>query len=95
MVCNHCFREPEILGYLKLTWIKNGYRKHENYNYRVSVFRSSVIERIAMKVPLYGLNTKFVEPMETTSSIEHDEAIKRFGLDRYTASAYIIALRSI
>jgi len=25
MVCNHCFREPEILGYLKLTWIKNGY----------------------------------------------------------------------
>jgi hypothetical protein len=48
-----------------------------------------------MKAPLYGLNTKFVEPMETTSSIEHDEAIKRFRLDRYTASAYIIALRSI
>jgi hypothetical protein len=48
-----------------------------------------------MKAPLYGLNTKFVEPMETTSSIEHDGAIKRFRLDRYTASAYIIALRSI
>jgi len=86
---------PEVLGYLKLAWIRGGYRKHENYNYRVSVFRSSVIERIAVKAPLYGLSTKFVEPMGTTSSREHGEVMKRYGLDRHTASAYIIALRSI
>jgi hypothetical protein len=87
--------DPGVLGYLKLAWIRNGDRRRENYNYKVSVFRSSVIERIAMKTPLYGLGTKFVEPMGTTSSREHDEAMKRYGLDRHTASAYIIALRSI
>jgi Hypothetical protein APE1804 len=53
---------PEVLGYLRLTWIRSGDRKHENYNYKISVFRSSVIERIAVKAPLYGLNTKFVKP---------------------------------
>jgi len=86
---------PEVLGYLKLTWIRSGDRKHENYNYKISVFRSSVIERIAVKAPLYGLSTKFVESMGTTSSREHGEVMKRYGLDRHAASAYIIALRSI
>jgi len=86
---------PETLGYLKLAWVRNGDRKHENYNYKKSVFRNTIIERIVMKAPLYGLNTKFVDPKWTTSSREHDEIMKRFGLDRHTASAYIIALRSI
>jgi hypothetical protein len=86
---------PEVLGYLKLAWVRNGDRKYENYNYKKAVFRSSVIERIAMKAPLYGLNTEFVDPKGTTSSREHDEIMKRFGLDRHIASAYIIALRSI
>jgi hypothetical protein len=86
---------PEVLGYLKLVWIRNGDRKHENYNYKVSVFRNSIIERIAMKTPLYGLNIKFVDPKGATSSREHNEIMKRFGLDRHTASAYIIASRSI
>jgi hypothetical protein len=86
---------PEVLSYLKLAWIRNGDRKHENYNYKKTIFRNSIIERIAMKTPLYGLNTKFVDPKRTTSSREHNEIMKRFGLDRHTASAYIIALRSI
>jgi hypothetical protein len=86
---------PEVLGYLRLAWVRDGGRKHENYNYKKAIFRSSVIERIAMKAPLYGLNAKFVDPKGTTSSKEHDEIMKRFGLDRHMASAYIIALRSI
>jgi hypothetical protein len=86
---------PEVLGYLKLAWVRNGYRKHENYNYKKAIFRNSIIERITMKTPLYGLNTEFVDPKGTTSSREHNEIMKRFGLDRHTASAYIIALRSI
>jgi len=94
-VATIALENPEVLGYLKLAWIRNGDRKYENYNYKVSVFRSSVIERIAMKAPLYGLNTKFVDPKGTTSSREHNGIMKRFGLDRHTASAYIIALRSI
>ncbi|MCC6058403.1 MAG: hypothetical protein LM568_05770 [Desulfurococcaceae archaeon] len=86
---------PEVLGYLKLVWVRNSDRKHENYNYKKTIFRNSIIERIAMKTPLYGLNTEFVDPKETTSSREHNEIMKRFGLDKHTASAYIIALRSI
>jgi hypothetical protein len=83
--------DPEVLGYLKLTWIRSGDRRHENYNYRAAVFRNSVIERIAMKTPLYGPNVEFVKPKGTTSSREHEEAMKRYGLDKHAASAYLIA----
>jgi len=38
---------------------------------------------------------KFVNPKGTTSSREHDEVMKRYGLDRHTASAYLVALRCI
>jgi len=86
---------PEVLGYLRLAWIRGNDKKHGNYNYKVSVFRSSIIEKIALKAPLYGLNVEFVDPRGTTSSREHDEAMRRYGLDRHTASAYLIALRSI
>jgi hypothetical protein len=53
---------PEVLGKLKLLWVRSNGRRHENYNYRVSVFRSSVIEMIALKAPLYGIEVKYVDP---------------------------------
>jgi len=86
---------PEVLGRLRLVWIMNGDRKHENYNYKVSVFRSSIIEKIVLKAPLYSIETKYVNPRGTTNSIEHDELMRRYGLDRHTASAYLIALRGL
>ncbi len=86
---------PSVLGYLKLAWIRGNDRGHENYDYKKSIFRNSIIERIAIKTPLYGFNVKLVEPQGTTSSREHDEVMRRYGLDKHTASAYIIALRSI
>jgi transposase len=61
----------------------------------VSVFRSSVIEMIALKAPLYGIEVKYVDPRGTTSSREHSEVMKRYGLDRHVASAYLIALRGL
>jgi len=84
---------PEVLGVLKLFWVRSGERKTENYNWRVMTFRSRVIEMIAMKAPLYSIEVKYVDPKGTTSSEEHDEAMKRLGLDRHTASAYLIARR--
>jgi hypothetical protein len=86
---------PEILGRLKLMWIRNGDRKHENYDYKVSVFRSSIIERIAMKAPLYSIEVKYVNPRGTTNSKEHDETMRKHGLDRHTASAYLTALKGL
>jgi IS605 OrfB family transposase len=86
---------PDILGRLRLMWIKNGDRRHENHNHKVSTFRSSIIERITMKAPLYGIEVKYVNPKGTTNSIEHDETMKKYGLDRHTTSAYLTALKEL
>jgi hypothetical protein len=86
---------PEVLGRLRLMWIRNGDRKHENYNHKVATFRSSIIERIALKAPLYSIRVGYVNPRGTTNSKEHDELMKRYGLNRHTASAYLIALRGL
>jgi hypothetical protein len=86
---------PEILGKLRLMWIKNGDRKHENYNHKVSIFRSTIIERVALKAPLYSIETKYVNPRGTTNSTEHDELMKKYGLDKHTASAHLTALKGL
>ena len=86
---------PEVLGYLKILWIRKGKRKNRNYNYRVQIFRSSVVEKIAMKTPLYTINIEYIDPKGTTHSKEHDEIMRKYSLDKHTASAYLIALRGI
>jgi hypothetical protein len=86
---------PEVLGRLRLMWVRNGDRKHENYNHKVTIFRSSIIERIALKAPLYSIRVGYVNPKGTTNSIEHDELMRKYRLDRHTASAYLIALRGL
>jgi len=86
---------PEVLGRLKLMWIRSGDRKHENYNYKVMIFRSSIIERIALKAPLYSIKVGYVNPRGTTNSPEHDELMRKYGLDRHTVSAYLIAIRGL
>jgi len=86
---------PEVLGKLRLLWIRSGERKSENYNWKVATFRSSVIEMITLKAPLYSIKVRYVDPRGTTSSEEHSKVMKRCGLDRHTASAYLTALRSI
>ncbi len=46
---------PEVLGRLRLAWIRNGKRLYRNYNWKVSIFRSSIIDMIAVKAPLYTI----------------------------------------
>ncbi len=86
---------PEVLGKLKLLWIRNGRRLHRNHNWKITVFRSSVIETISIKAPLYSINTEYIDPKGTTHSKEHDKVMRGYGLDRHTASAYLIAVRGI
>jgi len=86
---------PEVIGYLRYYWIRNGDRKSKNYNYKKSIFRNKIIETVTYKAPLYSLKTIYVNPRGTSHSKEHDEIMKRYGLDRHTASAYLIALRGI
>ena len=82
-----------VLGKLKLLWLKNGRRLNENYNYAVQSFRSRVIEMIKMKAPLYGMKTSYVNPTNTSKIGE--KLMKKLGVDRHTASAYIIALKGL
>jgi hypothetical protein len=86
---------PDVLGRLRLMWVRSGDRKHENYNHKVTIFRSSIIEKIAMKAPLYSIKVSYVNPKGTTNSTKHDELMKKHGLDRHTTSAYLIALRGL
>jgi hypothetical protein len=86
---------PEVLGRLRLMWVRSGDRKHENYNHKVSIFRSSIIERITMKAPLYSIRVGYVNPRGTTNSKEHDKLMRKYRLDRHTASAYLTALRGL
>lgn len=86
---------PEIIGYLRYYWIRNGNRKSRNYNYRKFIFRNKIIEVITYKAPFYSLKTIYISPKGTTRSKKHGEAMRRYGLDRHTASAYLIALKGL
>lgn len=85
---------PEIVGYLRYYWIRNGDRGLKNYNYRVSMFRNSIIERLIWKAPLYALHVVPVDPRGTTSSKEHEYIMKSHRLDGHMASAYLMALKA-
>ena len=85
---------PKIIGYLRYYWIRDGERGTKNYNYKVTIFRNSIIERIIWKAPLYGLQIATVNPKGTTHSEDHEYVMRRYGLDRHTASAYLIALKA-
>jgi len=84
---------PNVVGYLRYYWIRNGERKSRNYNFKVSMFRNSLIERISYKAPLYSMNVVYISPKGTTKSKDHDKIMKEKGIDRHTASAYLIALK--
>jgi len=83
-----------ILNTLSTNWIRNGERKAKNYNYRVLIFRNSIIERIIWKSPLYGLEVIPVTPKGTTHSKDHEYVMRKYGLEKHTASAYMIALKA-
>ena len=86
---------PEILGRLKLMWVRSGDMGHGNYNQKVATFRSTIIEKIALKTPLYGIEVSYVNPRGTTNSIEHDKLMRKYRLDKHTASAYLTALKGL
>jgi len=85
----------EVLSKLKLVWIRSGKRKHEHYNYWISVFRPSLIEDIIQVADEWEIEVVKVNPRGTTHSIEHDLIMKKYGIDRHRTSAYLIAKRAL
>jgi len=43
----------------------------------------------------YGFKTLLINPKGTTHSSEHNYIMRKHGLDKHTASAYLIALKGI
>jgi len=70
-------------------------RKHEHYNYWVSIFKPSLIYDIWQVADEWSIEHLSVDPKGTTHSKEHDNVMKKYGIDRHRASAYIIAKRTI
>jgi len=84
------FEDPEVLGSLKLRWVKGGDRKNSSYNRRVSIFKSSIIEEFVLHIPEYGIKAFYVNPAYTSKLAE--AMARDLGLDKHSVSAYILAL---
>jgi len=81
---------PETLGLLKWAWIERGKRSCSAWNRRVTLFTVEVVERISWHAPQYGLRTYYANPAYTSKLAEL--LARDLGLDKHTASAYILAL---
>ncbi|MEM0341338.1 MAG: hypothetical protein QW387_01175 [Desulfurococcus sp.] len=65
-------------------------------NRKISGFaKKQMLTHGVIKALRQGLSVILVDPRGTTNSEEHSEVMRRYGLDRHTASAYLIALRGL
>jgi len=68
--------------------------KSRTANRKITKFAKRQLIQYAVTMALkYGFKVLLVEPVRTTHSREHDEIMQKYGLDRHTASAYLIALK--
>ncbi len=65
-------------------------------NRRITRFaKRQLLTHGVIKALRIGFNIILVNPKGTTNSEEHDRLMREKGLDRHTASAYLIALRGL
>jgi IS605 OrfB family transposase len=72
------------------------FTRSEKANRKIARFaKRQLIQHGVVMALKYGFRVLLVDPKGTTSSREHSELMKRYGLDRHTASAYLIALKGL
>ena len=72
------------------------FTRNSTANRKISRFAKKELLQYGVVMAMkYGFKVLLVNPKGTTSSKEHDIVMKKYGLDRHTASAYLIALRGI
>ncbi len=75
---------------------KRRYTRSRKANRKITRFAKKELLQYGILMAMkYGFRVLLVNPKGTTNSEEHDKAMRRYGLDRHTASAYIIAIRGI
>jgi IS605 OrfB family transposase len=72
------------------------FTRSKKANRKITRFaKKQLIQHGVVMALKYGFRVLLVDPKGTTSSREHSEVMKRYGLDRHTTSAYLIALRGL
>ncbi|MCD6196599.1 MAG: hypothetical protein J7J82_07440 [Staphylothermus sp.] len=72
------------------------YTRNPTANRKVTRFaKKEILQHAIISSIKYGFRVLLVDPKGTTHSKEHDKIMKKYGLDRHTASAYLIALKGI
>ena len=75
---------------------KRRYTRSRKANRKITRFaKRELLQHGIIMAMKYDFKVLLVNPKGTTNSEEHDRMMKRYGLDRHTASAHIIALRGI
>ena len=75
---------------------KRRYTRNRKANRKITRFaKRELLQHGIVMAMKHGFKVLLVNPKGTTNSEEHSKIMRRYGLDRHTASAYIIALRGI
>ena len=85
------------LVFENLLVIKNRrYTRSRKANRKITRFaKKELLQHGIVMAVKYGFKVLLVNPKGTTHSKEHDEAMRKYGLDKHTASAYLIALKGL
>ncbi len=75
---------------------KRRYTRNRKANRKITRFAKKELLQHGITMAMkYGFSVLLVNPKGTTNSEKHSKIMRRYGLDRHSASAYIIALRGI
>jgi IS605 OrfB family transposase len=94
----YCYRHcVSVVIFENLLSVKRKrFTRSKKANRKITRFaKKQLIQHGVVMALKYGFRVLLVDPKGTTSSREHSELMKRYGLDRHTASAYLIALRGL
>ena len=75
---------------------KRRYTRNKRANRKITRFAKKQLLQYGIAMSMkYGFKVLLINPKGTTQSKEHNKVMKRYGLDRHAASAYLIALKGI
>ena len=72
------------------------YTRNPTINRKITRFaKRELLQHAVVSAMKYGFKILLVNPRGTTNSKEHKEIMKKHGLDKHTASAYLITLKGL
>ncbi len=85
-----------VVVFENLLATKRRYTKSRTANRKITRFAKRELLQYGIVMAIkYGFKVLLVNPKGTTHSREHDEIMRKYGLDKHTASAYLIALKGL